>query len=807
MPRPLTLLLALLVVARTAASQSLVPRRDTRHVSALLTISGGISLGSYEAGVNWALLEMFKLTAQDSLRRAWNLPRYELKAMGGASAGNINGFLAAIDWCRTTAPTPPEQSLFWKIWVRVGFDQLFPLTRYNQRDSTTALFSRRYFQHVLFDTVRATMRDLPPSPTLDRCAIPVGVTISKVVAGKIPISPGIDAATQRYAATVLVRRQGNTMEFRKPPAELLDDAGLGAQWLLPDCHGAVEPDDVFALIEASSAFPGAFAPISLRGQTAPGQGCGPSGETAVFSDGGLFDNNPIDLVAGIYADAIWKHPDRPDPNALLVFIAPDALRGRLAAIETQRKPEAPATGGISALLALFWGAVPAARQYELQAFGRLLGRAPQIFRRENIEVTNRRFAVVGDRLHAFAAFLGQPFREYDFYVGVYDALTFMAGEGCRAAQGVDSTCLVQRLATLVAAPQLDLGASPFPRTMLRALYAREYSGDAHAAAVPSDTSPASRPVPLRAGLLRALLNAHLALDAAPPFDNATCQGDLVTRMLCQDGFREMLGRVASDPAVRAIIDSAQRNPRPECAPERWATAPVRCDATASFLALLDNPERFMAAKLGLMLHQLWRVELIRKRAHDSAYTAPTALGEVLYQSSIGYRYRRGLDVNTSSVPRGSGVGWIASLVPNYETVSLLNAAFELGYRPMVHIDRSLAVGLTVAPLHVTGHPALSAERLHWVVGPMLHWKRSSMKLSGLETGVEVFGNWRQRPPGSPGAQVWAIPVTAYLLADKVRVGIRLLPGNRSAIYGGREIALTFGLADLNGLLYWILRKS
>ena len=82
-------LLFLLLVARDAAGQVPVVQRDTQHVSALLTISGGISLGSYEAGVNWGLLELFKLTARDSLRRAWNLPHYELKAMAGASAGNI----------------------------------------------------------------------------------------------------------------------------------------------------------------------------------------------------------------------------------------------------------------------------------------------------------------------------------------------------------------------------------------------------------------------------------------------------------------------------------------------------------------------------------------------------------------------------------------------------------------------------------------------------------------------------------------------------------------------------------------------
>ena len=397
MPRIfLRILLFLTALAGSAAAQSPIARRDTQHISALLTISGGISLGSYEAGVNWGLLELFKLTAQDSLRRAWNLPRYELKAMAGASAGNINGFLAAVEWCRTREPVPPELSLLWKIWVRTGFDQLFPLERYNQRDSAQALFSRRYFQQVLFDTVRATMRDLPPSQALDGCTIPVGVTITKLTPGEISISRGITAVTQRYATAVQVSRRGNTLQFRAPPGELLSDIRLGALLLLSDCEGLIAPDDVFRLIEASSAFPGAFSPVTLRHQPGPGAGCGagpPADTTALFSDGGLFDNNPIDLVAGIYADAVWKNRDRPDPNALLVFIDPEALRGRLALVEQQRKREQPATGGISALVDLFAGAVPAARQYELQAFARLLARAPQVFRRDNIDVTNRRFVV------------------------------------------------------------------------------------------------------------------------------------------------------------------------------------------------------------------------------------------------------------------------------------------------------------------------------------------------------------------------------------------------------------------------------
>jgi predicted acylesterase/phospholipase RssA len=793
----------LIYLAHAAPAQSPPARRDTQHVSALLTISGGISLGSYEAGVNWGLLELFKLTARDSLRRAWNLPHYELKAMAGASAGNINGFLAAIEWCRTREPTPPEQSLLWKIWVRTGFDQLFPLERYNQQDTTQALFSRRYFQQVLFDTVRATMRDLPQSDALDGCTIPVGVTITKLTPGEISISRGITAVTQRYATAVVVRRQGTDLQFRAPPTEVLGDSGLGALLLLPDCEGAIEPNDVFRLIEASSAFPGAFSPVKLRRQSSPGAGCGagpPADTTTLFSDGGLFDNNPIDLVAGIYADAIWKDRDRPDPNAQLVFIDPEALRGRLAAVEKQRKRQRPATGGISALVDLFAGAVPAARQYELQAFGRLLARAPQVFRRDNIDVTNRRFVVVGQQLGAFAAFLGQPFREYDFYVGVYDALTFIAREGCRAAQGVDSVCVAGRLRTLVETQQLELGTSALPRALLRALYEREYSDSTSTARFHVDSTTPPREI-----FLRALLQAHLALDHDKPFDNESCLGDAVTRLLCRDGFREMLGRVAADSGVHAILDTAQR--RPVCAPENWIESPAMCDASQSLLAFVDNPERFMAGKIGLMLHQMWRVEQARRQAGEPAWTNVATLSEALYQSGIGYRYRRGPEPNTSSVPRGSGRGWIATLVPNYATVSLLNAAFEVGYRPTWHVGRTFAVGLTGAPLHVTGGSATSIDRVHFVIGPALHWKRPSAVFSGLETGFEYFGNWRRRPPGNPEKVVWAVPVTAYLLADKLRIGVRVLPGNRSAVHDGKKIALTFGLSDLNGLVYWMLRRS
>ena len=788
---------ALLLLASVARGQL---QRDTQRVSVLLTISGGVSLGSYEAGLNWGLLEVFKLTARDSLRRVWNLPRYNLRVVTGASAGNINGFLAAIEWCRTSAPTAPEQSLLWKVWVRTGIDQLFPLERYDQDDTTKALFSRRYFDRVLFDSVRAAMDDVPASTSPHECTIPVGATITRVAPESVAIAPGLYARTQRYAAVVLLSNRGRTLEFRAPSDEALRNGAFGALLRLPDCHGVIDHGEVFSLIEASSAFPGAFAPVWLNSEPEAGSGCGRAPhDSALFSDGGIFDNNPIDLAAGIYDETIWKNPRTPDANSLLLFIDPDRVSGRLGQTKLKQERPPPATGGIASLLDLFAGAVPAARQYELQAFGRLLARAPGVFARENIKTSARGFLVVGERLGSFAAFLGKPFREYDFYLGTYDALAFFAGEACRGG-AMDSLCIKRRLHELVETHALDLGAGPLPRTVLRSLYQREWQARDAAASPPIGGDPTAPPRDL---MVQGLLREHFRLEDER-FDNARCRsGDPIVGLLCRDGFRTLLGRFANDTVRRAVGRAVGRGKT--CGPDNWLESPIRCDMDQSFERFVDNPERFLAGKLGLMLHQLWKVERARKRAGQENWAGFAALSEAVFQSGIAYRYRRGFDLNTSSVPQRAGKAWLATLLPNYVSINTKSRGFELGYRPTVHLTNSWAFALDAVPLHLTGNAASQVDRYRWAIGPALHWKRTSTVWSGLETGVEWFGRWQGNSLGAE--RVWSIPVNWYLLADKLRIGVRVFPRRDSGVQGAPSADFSVGLADVNGLLYWMLRRS
>ncbi len=62
-----------------------------------LTISGGVSLGSYEAGLNWTLVRAFR--AQAEMSALLDRRRPHLVAVTGASAGSINALLVAALYC------------------------------------------------------------------------------------------------------------------------------------------------------------------------------------------------------------------------------------------------------------------------------------------------------------------------------------------------------------------------------------------------------------------------------------------------------------------------------------------------------------------------------------------------------------------------------------------------------------------------------------------------------------------------------------------------------------------------------------
>ena len=80
----------------------------------LVTVSGGVSLGAYEAGALYVLGEIFKR----------GTPRRQVVLATSASAGSVNAFTTALSACAPPNPDPTRDP-GWVVWIDVGFDELF----------------------------------------------------------------------------------------------------------------------------------------------------------------------------------------------------------------------------------------------------------------------------------------------------------------------------------------------------------------------------------------------------------------------------------------------------------------------------------------------------------------------------------------------------------------------------------------------------------------------------------------------------------------------------------------------------------
>ena len=80
-----------------------------------MSVSGGASLGAYEAGY------LYYVTAiRGGLDR-----RMPLKLMAGASAGSINALLTIVTVYGMEQHRQPEESLFWRVWIPLSVQRLF----------------------------------------------------------------------------------------------------------------------------------------------------------------------------------------------------------------------------------------------------------------------------------------------------------------------------------------------------------------------------------------------------------------------------------------------------------------------------------------------------------------------------------------------------------------------------------------------------------------------------------------------------------------------------------------------------------
>lgn len=799
-------------------------------VPVVMSSAGGISKGSYQAGVDWTISEFLRRQQDPGFRKdlyetrlvdllGGQQPRYfDLQSATGASAGNINAVFAALGWCTQTVPAgtkrrheiAPEQSLFWNTWINTGVAELLP----KDPHAEASVLTRAFIEERHHATIKQFLEDAHAEAG---CSVPVGLTITKVVpehvtiTGDDPRDDSVKVGVQRFASVLSVGAAGD---------EYLDfgvlgsvPASYGALALLPELRGQSRErrgprlDGVFDVMLASSAFPVAFAPKKVCYEPAgllkptPGR----TVTCAQFSDGGLFDNNPIGLAVRLtegLADA--------GRSVNVIYSSPGNLRGPIA-LARRREEQPKDLSGLGAAASLVLNAFQAARDYELQSFRRQVERDWELHRtpRPKLLQSSRRTPIVGETLSSFGAFFGRAFREYDFYTGIYDGLEFVArqficDDGSRTGPALD-TCTANVHARLVRGNELRLGR--LARAIATTHLAEEYPDY-----VPPPTEPQAQP-PLdddpataeEADRLLMMERIHRSLAKAAP----ACKSgeDVIVSLLCPGGLGMLLADLSGDAAVSTAADRLVK----QC--DSTTASRGECTVDEQFRDLLRHPRREVYSMLRRGIRNVERGERKATREGLPALGLPSKVGYSLFRSST-MRYRDGVlgpfEFNRSSSALGTDrpvattAGW---LLPNYVHDIVINDAGDqsaLGWQPVTLILGERLYVNSQFELFLSG---LDSQTL---------WSKDVWDHTGRGLSVGTYALPRLpvvRRPTSLDLGVFWLPksfpaeyssssrrtfrASTRLYADKLDVSVFL---------GPRLKSLSLGLSDLNGIAYWLLRR-
>lgn len=783
-----------------------------------LSISGGISLGSYQAGVNFGLLELYRHAAWNpDFGTHWKIPRYHLRTVTGASAGNINTLLWAVEACtdlrdaRGAYRSPdPEESLFWDVWLSIGWERLF-----NPRSDELALFDRKA---LIDDLVGPRLKERMRDPRLvEGCTVPAGITLTRILPDTLWLQK-LDIVTQRHVTpfTLLVDSEqadlGTRVRFVHEDRIKPEDQYFGLLVRLQPHDGDIPINRLLEAVKASASFPVAFAPVELD-VWYPGRG----GDTDSFVDGGAFDNNPVGFARNLYGL-------RGDSTTLdILYVNPYRLRMELRDKREVEQERAP-SGGLAAVMRTLGGAIPTARQYELQLVARerahqarvdtlraliagldslvtpaqrrglrmqLHGNADTLPAptRERLLLSSRAYPVLGEHLSSFGAFLARPGREFDFYVGMYDALYMALTEhACSAfadttgrASQLAHTCVGKLLPGLIQSP--DLVRDP-AREVLSLLYEREYGPIGRPAG-----ELRTRDMEERVAVQRAFFTA-LGTQFTPVDAEVECHDKRVVYvLLCGDGLLDVLRSIGNNDDVVRILREWSRRCDRECLVE------------PSFVALVQEPAHGATVMLDQVIERLLQVEGMMKnrtRLHGGNYVTPVTAGQWLFHASH-LRSRPVWEWSPNSIPETSG----ARLIPiSYLGANFGTAGAEARYTPAWNFGNPLfARGNLI--VHYNGEPLNSTDRWYGGAGASVGRYFTRIYVSELGVGANLF----QPLDNLRGSALnpWEVEGYGVFVANQLRLGIRWMPDgdHRGLIHGRRGWAFSAGLNDPVGLAYWI----
>ena len=715
-----------------------------------LALSGGISLGSYEAGLNWAIVKYY---LNRSIRQVPYRPF--LGAFSGASAGNINALLSTISMCVAhedgeAFPFSSENNLFRDAWLETGFENFLPdpdaPKAYEDDD---ALMSRKAFGPII-EKIDAYLRSDMFQPG---CSIPFAITVTRENAVDInPAGTSITVKNSRFVIPMqLVAGSDKRAEIRSLGVQE-DHQYLGNVIYLAG-NGHIETSNyplifndhqthsVALAILASSAFPGAFGKKELTycirdlDPNHEDTGClvGYRKETAYFVDGGVFDNVPLGALRAITS----QHHNTPEPEHY-IYLDPDLRRlplsGKEPAEVCKGEESEQALGALFSQLDFFPDAVATARQYEL--YGLVRHQEPWL---KNIRTPNRYFGLTASFMGNFGAFWDKSFRHFDYAVGIYDAAYYLAS--LPNSKEPTAEDIIRVSGDLNLDPDSEVGA------VFGLLLQDEFNNSVLIENISGKYSNMEK-------IFHALKKLANKRDPA----GASCFEQFIEDLFAEDSARY---RPSPNSFLNHIAHPRNRNrgieawmyPLTSRLSERVITLNHRDDRTAQNLAT-----KFTA----LGINSVYRDE-------TRMFTASSAPTDAYWFRLLPY------EIAVDSANGGIFAAYELQLLPLSNPLSLrLKISPFIWYRSNAAIGRSSQLDLA------------------------LQYRFNN----GLSIGLGPTYNFSWTKPG--GAIPVNYGVAGYIgYADKFRLtsGVRSVHGD----FGDKNIYVLIGITDLPGIAYWLTR--
>ncbi|WP_223754836.1 patatin-like phospholipase family protein [Myxococcus sp. RHSTA-1-4] len=442
-------------VADPAAASELA--RATESSAPVLVVSGGISLGAYQAGFISTLVRFWSVARRDG---GAGLGDPTPRVWTGASAGAVNALLGGLASCDPAFEQPqwsPEESLFWTVWVKqLDLEMLLPQ---DDPDRSNHLFSAPHMELTLAEIEKeAKTKRFRPD-----CSFAFGLTVTNLRGRDVPFGWGgpdskaeLTRVTEKLVVQVMTRGDGTLtarLPFTKgassataPYLALEQEArvhypALGAPPSDEEGGQPVSLKNLLLTPQASGAFPLAFPPVEVDVSFFDEVQWGPK-QSLKLVDGGFLNNNPLDLAVRL--GARWVDEGGAGFNRSrfpVVYLDQDVVDW------TWKPRDAPREGSLSPLEETYFQHVgnlmTAARDSvvldTLEHDANLSGRI-KIPRRGTVLPSEYQFAMMG--------FFDRRFRQHDFYRGMQDAIRFLSTQ-------LTSTRAVESLVPRVPGQMLD----------------------------------------------------------------------------------------------------------------------------------------------------------------------------------------------------------------------------------------------------------------------------------------------------------------------------------------------------------------